>query len=113
VDKRGGFHYADRCNEAVYTLYNGKNTVEEIDRNMPAAGGMGTLAWIDFVGLDTVFGILNVLYEEYGNQKFYPCPLLRRLVEAGHLGQKTGIGFYDYSTSPREAKVVSPYVLRF
>ncbi len=103
--------YAENMNRYVYSLYYGLATVQEVE-GAQVGGGMNPLAWIDLVGLDTILGVLHVLYEEYGLTKFFPCPLLKRLVEAGHLGQKTGIGFYDYSKSGRKAETLSPWFLR-
>lgn len=91
-------------NEAVYTLYEGVAGVEEIDTVMKLgmAHPMGPLQLADFIGLDVCLSILRVLYDGLGNQKYAPCPLLVNMVEAGHLGAKSGSGFYDYSTGTKD-----------
>jgi 3-hydroxybutyryl-CoA dehydrogenase len=85
-------------NEAIYTLHEGVAGVEEIDTVMKLgmAHPMGPLQLADFVGLDVCLAILNVLYDGLGNQKYAPCPLLVNMVTAGHLGVKSGKGFYEY-----------------
>jgi 3-hydroxybutyryl-CoA dehydrogenase len=85
-------------NEAIYVLYEGVGTVEAIDVGMHLGANhrMGPLQLGDFIGLDTVLSIMNVLYEGLADSKYRPCPLLVKYVEAGWLGQKTGRGFYDY-----------------
>ena len=85
-------------NEAVYTLYEGVGTVESIDTAMKLGANhpMGPLELGDFIGLDTVLSIMNVLYEGLADSKYRPCPLLVKYVEAGWLGRKSGRGFYDY-----------------
>ncbi len=84
-------------NEAIYTLYEGVGTVA-IDTAMKLGANhpMGPLELGDFIGLDTVLSIMNVLYEGLADSKYRPCPLLVKYVEAGWLGKKTGRGFYDY-----------------
>ncbi|MDW3647927.1 MAG: 3-hydroxybutyryl-CoA dehydrogenase [Bacteroidia bacterium] len=86
-------------NEAVYTLFEGVAGVEEIDTVMKLgmAHPMGPLQLADFIGLDVCLAILKVLQEGFGNPKYAPCPLLVNMVTAGHLGRKSGKGFYDYS----------------
>lgn len=86
-------------NEAINTLYTGAATAEDIDNAMKLGANhpMGPLALADFIGLDTVYSILNVLYDGFGDSKYAPSPLLRNYVRAGWLGKKTGKGFYDYS----------------
>ena len=85
-------------NEAIYTLYEGVGTVEAIDTAMRLGANhpMGPLELGDFIGLDTVLSIMNVLYEGLADSKYRPCPLLTKYVEAGWLGKKVGRGFYDY-----------------
>ena len=85
-------------NEAIYTLYEGVGTVDAIDTAMKLGANhpMGPLEQGDFIGLDTVLSIMNVLYEGLADSKYRPCPLLTKYVEAGWLGRKSGRGFYDY-----------------
>jgi len=85
-------------NEAIYTLYEGVGTVESIDTAMKLGANhpMGPLELGDFIGLDTVLSIMNVLHEGLADSKYRPCPLLVKYVEAGWLGRKTDRGFYDY-----------------
>jgi 3-hydroxybutyryl-CoA dehydrogenase len=85
-------------NEAIYTLYEGVGTVEAIDTSMKLGANhpMGPLELGDFIGLDTVLSIMNVLYDGLADSKYRPCPLLVKYVEAGWLGRKAGRGFYDY-----------------
>jgi 3-hydroxybutyryl-CoA dehydrogenase len=85
-------------NEAIYTLYEGVGTVEAIDTGMKLGTNhpMGPLELADFIGLDTVLAVMNVLYEGLSDSKYRPCPLLVKYVEAGWLGRKVGRGFYDY-----------------
>lgn len=85
-------------NEAIYTYFEGVAGVEEIDTVMKLgmAHPMGPLQLADFIGLDVCLAILEVLYEGFGNPKYAPCPLLRNMVAAGHMGRKTGKGFYTY-----------------
>jgi 3-hydroxybutyryl-CoA dehydrogenase len=89
---------APMINEAVYTLYEGVGTVEAIDTAMKLGANhpMGPLELGDFIGLDTVLAIMNVLHEGLADSKYRPCPLLVKYVEAGWLGRKAGRGFYDY-----------------
>jgi len=84
-------------NEAVYTLYEGIGKAEEIDAimKMGANHPMGPLEIADFVGLDTVLSVMRILQEAFGD-KYRPCPLLIKYVDAGYLGRKTGRGFYEY-----------------
>jgi 3-hydroxybutyryl-CoA dehydrogenase len=85
-------------NEAIYTLYEGVGTVDAIDTAMKLGANhpMGPLELGDFIGLDTVLSIMNVLHEGLADSKYRPCPLLVKYVEAGWLGKKAGRGFYDY-----------------
>ena len=85
-------------NEAIYTLYEGVGTVEAIDTALKLGANhpMGPLELGDFIGLDTVLSIMNVLYDGLADSKYRPCPLLVKYVEAGWLGRKVGRGFYDY-----------------
>jgi 3-hydroxybutyryl-CoA dehydrogenase len=85
-------------NEAVYTLYEGVGSVEAIDTAMKlgARHPMGPLELADFIGLDTVLSVMQVLHEGLADSKYRPCPLLVKYVEAGWLGRKTKRGFYDY-----------------
>ncbi|MBI5575681.1 MAG: 3-hydroxybutyryl-CoA dehydrogenase [Deltaproteobacteria bacterium] len=85
-------------NEAAYALMEGVGKAEDIDAimRMGANHPMGPLALADLIGLDTCLEILKVLQEGLGDPKYRPCPLLRKYVEAGYLGKKSGRGFYDY-----------------
>jgi len=86
-------------NEAVFVLYEGIATREDIDTTMTLgmAHPMGPLALVDLIGLDTTLAILEVLHKELGDPKYRPCPLLRTYVAAGWLGRKSGRGFYEYA----------------
>lgn len=85
-------------NEAAFTLMEGLSTPEEIDIGMTLGFNhpMGPLALADFVGLDICLNIMETMYAWFGDSKYRPCPLLKQLVSAGHLGKKTGRGFYHY-----------------
>jgi 3-hydroxybutyryl-CoA dehydrogenase len=85
-------------NEAVFALYHGVGTREDIDTVMKLGMNhpMGPLTLADLIGLDTCLAIMETLYEGFKDSKYRPCPLLRKYVEAGWLGRKTGRGFYEY-----------------
>ena len=85
-------------NEAVYCLYHGVGKAEDIDTVMKLGMNhpMGPLALADLIGLDTCLAIMETLYDGFKDSKYRPCPLLRKYVEAGWLGRKTGRGFYQY-----------------
>jgi 3-hydroxybutyryl-CoA dehydrogenase len=85
-------------NEAVYCLYHGVGTREDIDTVMKLGMNhpMGPLTLADLIGLDTCLAIMETLHDGFKDSKYRPCPLLRKYVEAGWLGRKTGKGFYDY-----------------
>ncbi len=86
-------------NEAIYTVYEGIATVEDVDTVMKLGMNhpMGPLTLADFIGLDTCLYIMEVLYEGFGDSKYRPCPLLRQYVQAGWYGKKSGRGFYTYA----------------
>jgi 3-hydroxybutyryl-CoA dehydrogenase len=85
-------------NEAIFALYEGVATAEDIDTAMKLGANhpMGPLALADLIGLDTVLAVINVLWDGFKDSKYRPCPLLVRMVDAGYLGRKTGRGFYEY-----------------
>ncbi|MFV1981360.1 MAG: 3-hydroxybutyryl-CoA dehydrogenase [Rhodothermia bacterium] len=86
-------------NEAVFCLMEGVATAEAIDSVMRLgmAHPMGPLTLADFIGLDVCLAIMNVMHSEIGDDKYRPCPLLKKMVDAGYLGRKSGRGFYEYS----------------
>jgi 3-hydroxybutyryl-CoA dehydrogenase len=85
-------------NEAMFALYEGIATAEDIDKGMKLGTNqpMGPLALADLIGLDTVLAIANVIYDGFKDSKYRPCPLLVKMVNAGYLGRKSGRGFYVY-----------------
>jgi 3-hydroxybutyryl-CoA dehydrogenase len=88
--------------DAVRALEEGVGAVADIDEGMRLGCGhpMGPLVLLDFVGLDTVLSIANIMFDEFRERRFAPPPLLRRMVQAGLCGRKSGKGFYDYSLDP-------------
>ncbi|MBL4716831.1 MAG: 3-hydroxybutyryl-CoA dehydrogenase [Bacteroidia bacterium] len=98
-------------NEAIYSLHEGVAGVEEIDTVMKLgmAHPMGPLQLADFIGLDVCLAIMNVLYDGFGNSKYAACPLLVNMVEAKHLGVKTGNGFYTYGHGTKDLVVADRF----
>jgi 3-hydroxybutyryl-CoA dehydrogenase len=88
--------------DAIRALESNVASVEDIDKGMQLGAGhpMGPFTLLDFVGLDTVYKIAEIMFEEYRDSRYAPPPLLKRMVLAGMLGRKSGKGFYDYSTTP-------------
>lgn len=95
-------------NEAFFTLMEGVASAEDIDTVMKLGMNhpMGPLTLADFIGLDTCLAIMEVLFSEFGDPKYRPCPLLRKYVRAGKLGRKTGEGVFGYEPAPRPAAAV-------
>jgi 3-hydroxybutyryl-CoA dehydrogenase len=91
-------------NEAIFCVMEGVASAESIDTVMKLgmAHPMGPLALADFIGLDVCLAIMEVLQRGLGDDKYRPCPLLRRMVAAGHLGRKTGVGFYNYEEKRKQ-----------
>ena len=85
-------------NEAIFLLEEGVGTAEDIDNGMKFGCNhpMGPLALTDLIGLDVLLAVMEVLYREYGDSKYRPAPLLKKMVRAGKLGKKTGEGFFKY-----------------
>ncbi len=93
-------------NEAIHVLWEGTASREDIDRAMKLGTNypMGPLEWGDRVGLDRVYEGLRALHEEYGDERYRPCPLLRKMVAAGHVGTRAGRGFYAYGPAGEGAR---------
>jgi 3-hydroxybutyryl-CoA dehydrogenase len=98
-------------NEAIHSLYEGVAGVSEIDTvmKMGMAHPMGPLQLADFIGLDVCLSILRVLHEGFGNPKYAPCPLLVNMVQAGHKGVKSGVGFYKYTAGSKDLVVADRF----
>ena len=98
-------------NEAIYSLFEGVAGVEEIDTVMKLgmAHPMGPLQLADFIGLDVCLSILQVLHDGFGNPKYAPCPLLVNMVQAGHLGVKSGSGFYSWNHGTKDLVVAEGF----
>jgi 3-hydroxybutyryl-CoA dehydrogenase len=101
-------------NEAIYTVFQGIAGVQEIDQVMKLgmAHPMGPLQLADFIGLDVCLAIMKVLQDGFGDSKYAPCPLLVKMVEGGHLGKKSGSGFYDWTGDSRDLQVAAQFLQR-
>lgn len=99
-------------NEAIETLFQGIGGVSEIDEMMKLGMGhpMGPLLLADFIGLDVCLSVLEVLHEGFGNPKYAPTPLLVNMVQAGNLGVKSGIGFYDYRADRKNPTIAAQFI---
>ena len=99
-------------NEAIEILFQGVGGVYEIDNMMKLGMGhpMGPLQLADFIGLDVCLSVLEVLHEGFGTAKYAPAPLLVNMVQAGNLGVKSGIGFYDYRTDRRNPTIATQFL---
>jgi 3-hydroxybutyryl-CoA dehydrogenase len=88
--------------DAIRALEEGAGSVEDIDKGMVLGCGhpMGPLTLLDYVGLDTTYYIANIMFDEFRERRFAPPPLLKRMVQAGLFGRKSGKGFYDYGQEP-------------
>jgi 3-hydroxybutyryl-CoA dehydrogenase len=88
--------------DAIRALEEGVGSVVDIDEGMRLGCGhpMGPLTLLDFVGLDTTYSIANIMFDEFRERRFAPPPLLKRMVQAGFFGRKSGKGFYDYGSDP-------------
>ncbi len=98
-------------NEAIWTLHEGVGGVAEIDTVMKLgmAHPMGPLQLADFIGLDVCLSILRVMHDGFGNPKYAPCPLLVNMVQAGHKGVKSGVGFYKYTPGSKDLVVADRF----
>jgi 3-hydroxybutyryl-CoA dehydrogenase len=96
-------------NEAACALMEGVASAADIDQAMKLGANYpyGPLEWADRMGLDTVLGVMTGLFQEWGDDRYRPCPLLRRMVLAGKLGRKAGLGFYEYDEMPTSAAVAA------
>ncbi|HMF99774.1 MAG TPA: 3-hydroxyacyl-CoA dehydrogenase family protein, partial [Gemmatimonadaceae bacterium] len=94
--------------DAIRALESNVASIEDIDKGMQLGAGhpMGPFTLLDFVGLDTVYKIAEIMFEEYRDSRYAPPPLLKRMVLAGMLGRKSGKGFYDYSTTPPRVSIL-------
>jgi 3-hydroxybutyryl-CoA dehydrogenase len=88
--------------DAIRALEEGVGSIQDIDAGMKLGCNhpMGPLTLLDFVGLDTTYYIANIMFDEFRERRYAPPPLLKRMVQAGYLGKKSGMGFYDYSKEP-------------